>query len=232
MELYYSSVNVSVIFERTLKKQFDASGIHKKNGKLRVQEMMKEPNKSREDTIITEALKNLNALKTILYPTDTVWGIGGDATQAEVVKKIIALKKRAASKSLICLVNSLEMLQEYVPKIPEEALPYLKSEHPTTIIYENPQRLASNLVAPDATVAIRIPKHAFLQKLIGQFGKPLISTSANISGTATPSCFQDIAPQILEGVDYVVPLEQDIKNKAASRIVKINSSGTVQVLRS
>ena len=192
---------------------------------------MREIKKSRKDRILTEALENVNALKTILYPTDTVWGIGGDATQAEVVKKIVALKKRAESKSLICLVNSLEMLQKYVLKIPEKALPYLESEHPTTIIYENPQGLASNLVASDSTVAIRIPKHAFLQKLIGQFGKPLISTSANISGTATPSCFQDIAPEILEEVDYVVPLEQDIKNKAASRILKISSSGTVHVLR-
>ena len=159
---------------------------------------------------------------TILYPTDTVWGLGCDATNKQAVHKIFKLKKREESKSLVVLVSSLDMLKDYVSNIPDKAIQIIHtSTKPTTIIYHQPKGLAFNTIAVDHTVAIRIPKHEFCIQLINQFGKPIVSTSANISGSPTPSDFSEISQAILEGVDYVVNLERDKITDKSSTILKL-----------
>lgn len=176
-------------------------------------------------SIITEienAITSLNSNEVILYPTDTVWGLGCDATKEEAVKKIYALKNRAESKSLVILVSSLSMLQEYIKDIPEKALELLRhTNKPTTIIYQNPKGLASNTIAADDSIAIRIPKHDFCVRLIEAFNKPIVSTSANISGDKTPTSFSEIHPAILEGADYVVNLEREKITDKSSTILRI-----------
>tara|TARA_B100000809_G_scaffold43630_1_gene37854 strand:- start:21585 stop:22133 length:549 start_codon:yes stop_codon:yes gene_type:complete len=168
----------------------------------------------------------------ILYPTDTVWGIGCDATSEVAVNKIFKIKNRVESKSLIILVNSLEMLKEYITVIPDSVLNILTTAtKPTTIIYENPKGLAKNVVASDNTVAIRIVKHDFCEKIIQQLGKPIVSTSANISGEPTPKSFSEISQEILDSVDYVVALEQNKKNNTSSRILRITGKNKVEVIR-
>lgn len=168
----------------------------------------------------------------ILYPTDTVWGIGCDATNAAAINKIYTLKKRIETKSLICLVNNVMMLQRHVAEIPKTAENVIKhTEDPTTIIYDNPLRIAENCIAEDNTLGIRIVNDPFCQKLIRKFKKPIISTSANISGKPTPKDFEEISKEILEGVDYIVNLP--LKNKGAkpSTIIKIGSDNTVKIIR-
>ena len=161
--------------------------------------------------MIKETVAALQQQKIILYPTDTVWGIGGDATDAAVVKKIYQLKQREDNKALIVLVNSEAMLKSYVESIPEAALSFLNSDRPTTIIYPQGIGFATNLLGEDSSIGIRIPDHSFCLELITQFGKPIISTSANISGNPTPKTFDSIENEILDGVDYVVPLKEDMR---------------------
>lgn len=170
--------------------------------------------------------------KTILYPTDTVWGIGCDATNESAVKKIYQIKRRAKSKSLIILVSSLEMLQKYVQNIPKKAIEILDSStRPTTIIYKNPIGLAKNVIASDATIAIRIVQDAFCKDLINSYGKPIVSTSANLSEQPTPNSFSEISTTILESVDYIVNLRQDNLSKLPSRILRITDSDEIEVIR-
>lgn len=181
--------------------------------------------------MITEIIENLNNSKTILYPTDTVWGLGCDATDGKAIEKIYQLKRRSESKSLIILVSSIEMLKEYVDDISEKAIDIIKeSTKPTTIIYNNPKNLAKNAIASDNTIAIRIPKDNFCVKLIKEFGKPIISTSANISGEPTPKLFSEISTEILNNVDYVVDLHTERMNKKSSTILKIVKNAII-VLR-
>jgi len=169
---------------------------------------------------------------TILYPTDTVWGIGCDATNTAAVRKVFKLKKRHESKSLVILVNSIDMLLEYIPNIPNAAIELIKdTTKPTSIIYSNPIGLAENVVAGDNTVAIRIPKDEFCQKLIENFGKPIVSTSANISESPTPTCFNDIQSELVQNVDYIVDLQQEKINKQSSQILKIMKDGTIITIR-
>ena len=183
----------------------------------------------------TELLHTLDALKShkvILYPTDTVWGIGCDATDAMAVAKIFAIKQRKESKSLIILVDSSEMLNKYIDEISDKVTNLLKkTRKPTTIIYPIPKGLAKNVVAQDNTVAIRIVKKGFCHKLIRLFGKPIVSTSANISGHATPQSFKEIDTSILDAVDYVVNLQQNKITYAPSKIIKIKSDGMLEVIR-
>ena len=181
-------------------------------------------------TEISSTKKYLEAEKIILYPTDTVWGIGCDATNYEAVSKIYQLKKRAESKSLIVLVSSLNMLKKYV-FVPEKAIEILKnSKKPTTIIYNNPKGFAKNTIAEDNTIAIRIVQNDFCRKLIKSFGKPIVSTSANVSGEKTPTSFSEISKSILNGVDYVVNLQQEEKCEKSSTILKIDGNEII-VLR-
>lgn len=166
----------------------------------------------------------------ILYPTDTVWGIGCDATSEEAVKKIYQLKQRSESKSLVMLVSSLNMLKKYV-SVPKKAIEILqKVEKPTTIIYKDPKGLAKNAIsAEDNTVAIRIVQNDFCRKLIKRFGNPIVSTSANISGNTTPKSFSEIEDAILNGVDYVVNLQQEKKNTKSSTILKIEGDNIITI---
>lgn len=176
-------------------------------------------------------IENLKLGKTILYPTDTVWGVGCDATNEEAVKEIYNLKNREESKSLVILVSSMKMLLQYIENIPERVLEILKeTDRPTTIIYDNPKGLAKNTIAIDNTIAIRIPKEEFCIQLIKEFGKPIVSTSANISGEPTPKCFSEISKAIVNNVDYIVPLHQDKINEKSSTILKIEGD-QVKVIR-
>ncbi|WP_025742985.1 L-threonylcarbamoyladenylate synthase [Aquimarina pacifica] len=168
----------------------------------------------------------------ILYPTDTVWGIGCDATNAEAIDKIYALKKRAESKSMICLVSDFKMLQQYIEEVPEVAYDILKySKKATTIVYDRPLRVAENIIADDNTLGIRVVRDPFCSKLIRKFKRPIVSTSANISGVASPKNFKEIASAILEGVDYVVNLPLQNKNAKPSSIIKIGGDSTVKIIR-
>ncbi len=187
-------------------------------------------------SIITKRVKNtipyLKNGKSILYPTDTIWGIGCDATNEKAVKKIYNIKKRNESKSLIVLVDSLEMLQSIVQNVPDKALEIIKNPtKPTSIIYPNPKGLAKNLIAKDNSVAIRIVQDEFCCQLIKEFGKPIVSTSANISDTTTPKSYSDIHTDILETVDYIVDLYQEKLNTTASRVIKVTNNGATEILR-
>lgn len=176
------------------------------------------------DNIIYETIAFLENKGTILYPTDTVWGIGCDATCYQAVQKIFNIKKRDERKSLILLVSDVEMLQKYVD-VSKEILLFLEEQiKPTTVIYNNPKSLALNVIAQNNTVAIRIVKNDFCQKLIRKFGKPIVSTSANISGESTPHFFKEIDDNIKNAVDFIVPLEQEkMDYTPPSQLVKIEN---------
>ena len=178
---------------------------------------------------INRTLVALKSQKTILYPTDTVWGIGCDATDFDAVAKIYNIKQRVESKSLIILVASLEMLQNYIEEIPKKAIEILrKSTKPTTIIYKNPKGVAKNIInKEDNTLAIRIVQDNFCRKLIKRFGKPIVSTSANISGKPTPKSFSEIDNAILNSVDYVVNLHQEKITNKSSTILKIEGDNVI-----
>ena len=181
---------------------------------------------------VQAALEVLKKGGTILYPTDTVWGIGCDATNAEAVAKIYALKQRNEQKALICLVSDERMLEKHVYEVPEAAYDILEhADKPTTIIYDKPIGVAENLIAEDNSLAIRLVKDQFCEQLLRKLRRPLVSTSANISGEKTPESFAQIAPEILKGVDYVVNLHRTRKTTKPSAIIKLTNSGIVKVIR-
>ncbi|MFT4832421.1 MAG: L-threonylcarbamoyladenylate synthase [Psychroserpens sp.] len=168
----------------------------------------------------------------ILYPTDTIWGIGCDATNTEAVAKIYALKKRANTKTMICLVANDFMLEQHVQKVPDVAFDIIDmATKPTTIVYDHPKGVAKSLIAEDDTLAIRVASDKFCQYLIQRLKKPLVSTSANIAGAPTPASFKEISPEILKGVDYVVNLDRDKEKSTPSSIIKLGNDGTVKVIR-
>ena len=181
---------------------------------------------------INKALQVLKQGGLILYPTDTVWGIGCDATNAEAVKKVYELKRREDRKALISLVADDRMLKKYVNKVPDVALNILDvTDKPTTIIYDDAQNLASNLIAEDGTIAIRIPDDEFCYQLCRKLNGAVVSTSANFSGEPTPKSFKEISPAILKGVDYVVNLHHEkICNKPSS-IIKLSNNGVIKIIR-
>lgn len=188
---------------------------------------------NKQNNEIEKTLKVLKAGKTILYPTDTVWGIGCDATNEKAIQSIFNLKQREESKTMIVLVNSIAMLKEYVD-VPNIALDHIENtDRPLTVIYQNPKGIADNLIASDNTLAIRIVNHTFCEKLIEKLGKPIVSTSANISGNLTPKSYSEISEEILLGVDYVVNLqsEKEVSNPNPSKIIKIDQKGLVTVIR-
>ena len=162
----------------------------------------------------------------ILYPTDTVWGIGCDATNSEAIKKIYALKNRDDAKSLITLVCNDAMLNKQVHDVPELAWDIIDlATKPTTIVYPMAKNIAPNAIASDGSVAIRMIKEKFCNTLIYKFNQPIISTSANISGYPTPTHFDEIHPQIIEHVDYVVNKELDNGTQKPSAIIKLSNNG-------
>ncbi len=183
-------------------------------------------------TEINNAFKILKEGGLILYPTDTVWGIGCDASNAEAVKKVYKLKQREDSKALICLVTDDRMLKKHVKNIPDAAYSIIDvSEKPITIIYDDAQNLAPNLIAEDNTIAIRIPDDEFCYQLSRKLNSALVSTSANISGQPTPKSYKEIAPAILKGVDYVVNLHHEKICDKPSSIIKLSNNGIVQIIR-
>lgn len=182
---------------------------------------------------INEALKVLHDGGVILYPTDTVWGLGCDATNENAVAKIIDIKGRSADKSFIILLHSAQFLPYYVDNIPDVAYDLIEyAESPLTVIYSNAKKLAENVVNKDGSIGIRVVRHSFCEALLQRFRKPITSTSANLSGSATPLIFSEISSEILNAVDYVVPLEQNIQTiKKPSTIMKIDPSGRFEFIR-
>ena len=168
----------------------------------------------------------------ILYPTDTVWGIGCDATNADAVKKIYDLKQREESKSMIVLMNGERMMHQVFHQIPEVAWQILDfSEKPTTLILDKPRNVAPNLIGADNSLGVRLVKEPFCYKLMERMKKPLVSTSANISGQPTPNSFKEIDPAIVNGVDYVVNLHRERQNGKPSTIIKLTLDSQVKVIR-
>ncbi|MFT3824137.1 MAG: L-threonylcarbamoyladenylate synthase [Chitinophagaceae bacterium] len=182
---------------------------------------------------VNNALLVLQQGGLILYPTDTIWGIGCDATNPEAVKKIYDLKQREETKGMIILLADERDLLTYVSQPNLEVFNYLETVHkPTTVIYEGAIGVADNLVHADGSVAIRIVKETFCKHLIKRLRKPLVSTSANISGHPAPAFFKDVSPHILRGVDYIVNHRQDdVTPHQPSAVVKWHDDGTLTVIR-
>lgn len=184
-----------------------------------------------------EDLKNsLKVLKeggVILYPTDTVWGLGCDASNPAAVQKIFKIKTRAENKSLIILVNGVAMLERYVKYVPEIAYDLTTvSDAPVTIIYPDGKNLATGVCSEDGSIGIRICNEVFCNELIGRFRRPVVSTSANISGQLLPSNFSEIEEELINTVDYVVKYRQDDRRKySASPVIKIDKNGAFKILR-
>lgn len=193
-----------------------------------------ENNTSRyEEDDLRNALDTLRKGGIILYPTDTVWGIGCDARNAEAVAKIYDLKKRADSKSMLVLVSSEGMLQRSVKEVPDIAWQLIDAAvNPMTIIYDDAVGVAPNLIASDGSLGIRITSEKFSRALCDRLRAPLVSTSANVSGEPTPHCFAEISPAIIDGVDYVCRYRRDDNTEATpSNIIKITRGNIVKVIR-
>lgn len=186
-----------------------------------------------EASDMAKALEVLKQGGIILYPTDTVWGIGCDATNEDAIKRIYALKQRADAKSMLMLVGSEVELERTVEEVPDAAWMLIEAAvNPLTIIYDKPKGIAANILAEDGSVGIRITDELFSRDLCRRLRKPLVSTSANISGKKTPKTFQEIDKDIIEGVDYVVRFRQnDNSPHKPSNIIKVSNSGVVKVIR-
>ncbi len=176
-----------------------------------------------------EVLKNGGI---ILYPTDTIWGLGCDATNPDAVKRIYDIKQRADHKSMLVLLDDAGKIASYAD-VPDIALQLIEvCDKPTTIIYPNARHLAENLIAEDHTIGIRITAEEFSKSLIYRFRKPVVSTSANISGEPSPACFAEISDEIKKAVDYVVDFRQKEKKPyAPSSIIKLGINGEIQIIR-
>jgi L-threonylcarbamoyladenylate synthase len=182
---------------------------------------------------IRESLNTLRNGGIILYPTDTVWGLGCDSTNPSAVEKIFKIKLREENKSLLVLVNSELMIDRYVTEVPEIAYELLSvSDSPLTIIYPGGRNLAPGVCADDGSVGIRVCIDEFCNELINRFRKPIISTSANLSGKSSPGNFSEIEESLIEKVDYVVKYRQDDRQKhSASPVIKIGLNGTIKIIR-
>jgi L-threonylcarbamoyladenylate synthase len=181
---------------------------------------------------LSTTIEALREGKTVLYPSDTIWGLGCDATNEEACQKISELKGRGDDKSFILLVDNFAMLEYYIPEFPEVCydLADLASK-PMTIIYPNAKNLAPSVLAKDGSVGIRVTKDPICLKLIRGMRKPLVSTSANVSGSPSPTCFDEIDSKIKEGVDSIVEERMKEKMTTPSQIVKIGVGGDVKIIR-
>jgi L-threonylcarbamoyladenylate synthase len=179
------------------------------------------------------AVEVLRSGGTILYPSDTIWGIGCDATNPRAVERVYKIKFRTPQKSMIILADGFDMIAKYIDKVPETAVDLMNSVNdPITIIYNNAKNLAKNIVAEDGTIAIRIPRDEFCLELITMLGKPITSTSANISGDPSPVSFSKINPKIKSEVDYICRSNHsNINTMKPSTIVRINSDGHIEIVR-
>lgn len=182
---------------------------------------------------IKRSLAALKAGGVILYPTDTVWGLGCDATNTSAVEKVFTIKSRAEGKSMIILVNGIDMLERYVKDIPQTAMELINvSDSPLTIIYPEGKNLAAGVCNEDKSVGIRICNEPFCNELITRFRKPLVSTSANISGKASPGNFNEIEKILISSVDYCVRYRQEDRQKASpSPVISIDKNGFLRILR-
>lgn len=179
-----------------------------------------------------DALETLKNGGTILYPTDTIWGIGCDATNDEACQKIMQIKNRPAEKSFVILVDSIQMIEKYIPEFPEVCYDLVDlADKPLTIIYPNARNLAPTVLAADGSVGIRVTKDPLCLKLIRSMRKPLVSTSANLSGETNPTCFAEIHPSIKENVDFVVLEHLEEVRTSASQIIKIGTDSSIQIIR-
>ena len=187
----------------------------------------------KQEDDIKKAIEVMRQGGVILYPTDTVWGIGCDATNAEAVAKVYALKRRDDSKALICLVDSDNRLQRYVRNVPDVAWQLIEAvEKPTTLILDGAVNLAPNLIAEDGSIGIRVKKEAFSRELCYRFQKAIVSTSANVSGEPAAQNYCDISQEILDGVDYVCQSRrQEHKPHTPSSIIKLAADGEVTIIR-
>jgi L-threonylcarbamoyladenylate synthase len=182
---------------------------------------------------VEKCLEVLNEGGTILYPTDTVWGLGCDSTNAEAIEKLYVLKQRPANKSMVLLVADQRDILKHVTQLDPGVFEYIKNTgRPTTVIYEGAIGIAANVMGSDGTIAIRLVKDAFCKHLIKRFRKPIVSTSANVSGQPTPVLFSEISEVIKNGVDFVVRYRQnDLQPAVPSSVVKWNRNGGISVLR-
>ena len=198
----------------------------------------------KKDEILQEALKTLRAGGTLLYPTDTVWGLGCDATNPEAVARIYAIKRRSEAKSLVLLASDMDMVARYVKEVPSIAVDLVEvNDSPMTIIYPGAKagaegtpgdrwHLAWNAVAEDGSAGIRIPLSEFCKELSFKLGRPVVSTSANLSGEPTPKRFSEIPQEIKDAVDFVVPPSIDTESTGkASQIIKVCLDGEVEIIR-
>jgi L-threonylcarbamoyladenylate synthase len=185
------------------------------------------------DEEIKKACAVLRQGGVILYPTDTIWGLGCDATNEEAVKKIYAVKQRADSKAMLALLDSSAALSFYVEELPDIALDLIEvADKPLTIIYSKAKNVAPNLIAEDGSLGIRITQEVFSQQLCRKFRKPIVSTSANVSGRPAPAIFSEISPEIIQAVDYVVDYRRDDRRIfQPSSILRLDAKGVIQIIR-
>lgn len=179
-----------------------------------------------------KAIQVLQNDGVILCPTDTVWGLSANAISTFAVKKVYQIKQRSLQKSCIVLVADEQMLNHYVKDIPPQILQFIQSaQKPTTVIYPNPINLPQSILANDGSIAIRIASTQWLTDFINQFGKPIISTSANRSGNPTPLSFSNISKSIISQIDYIVPINQKEEGKSSSQIIRISQQNEIEFIR-
>ena len=179
----------------------------------------------------SKCIKSFKRWSIILYPTDTIWGIGCDATNNEAVKKIYELKKRAHSKALIILIAEYASMYKMLDKVSPNAYKYMNESKPTTVIFNDIKNISSHVLAQDGSAAVRLVKDQFCENLILKLGQPLVSTSANLSGAKNPKSFNDISQDLKENVDYIVNLRQSEVMNIPSSIIKLDVNGTIQKIR-
>lgn len=194
---------------------------------------MNEQEKQQFQQAINEALQVLNKGGVILYPTDTVWGLGCDATNSAAVKRIFEIKRRADSKAMLSLTDAVGRVDYYFDRVPEIAWDLWEvADKPLTLILPRARNVAPELIAEDGTMGMRITHEEVSKALCARLRKPLVSTSANISGEPTPRCFADISEEVKHAVDYIIPLRQnESENPAPSGIIKVGDGGLFKVIR-
>jgi len=185
------------------------------------------------DSIIKKAVEILEKGGLILYPSDTIWGVRCDATNPNAVEKVYKLKQRDTNRGLLILIHNPNLINQYINDVPEVAWDLIEvSDKPLSIIYPDAKNLATNLTNANGSVGIRVVKHPFCERLLHRFRKPIVSTSANISGNPYPKDFYDIDDTILDGVDYIVPAEFDESTRATpSGIIQLGKGGEIKVIR-
>ena len=194
---------------------------------------MEADNRQSMDEDIRKALEVLRNGGVILYPTDTIWGLGCDATRPEAVRRIFEIKQRADAKSVLVLVDGIAALERCVEEVPDVAYDLLEAAvDPLTVIYDHGRGVAPEVCAPNGSLGVRITSERFSRELCRRFRRPIVSTSANVSGTPAPKCFADIAPEIIDKVDYAVNYRRNDTTPASpSGIIKLGGGGEVKIIR-